>query len=376
MKELLFNACVYSQEKLWVFGDHDEFMCINLETKRGRFVNPIGVESCEIQRLGDWVVADDRYIYCLELERQELVRYSKEKGNCVCFRLPAVLYENWRDLLEFVLYENKVYIFSKCVPHLIVFDTLSEEFNIKDKLCERIQSEIYLKDDGSLCCAVRQNNYVYLFGNAQSGKVLKYHMEKESCEIKLLSEVIGDIQYGTIYKNEFYLLGDKAIYRWDGNSANVDRQYPIENKNKEFGRISVMKQKIILLPFLGNQIYMIDKVSGDISLFDCYPEDFAYVGRRNMKYAGHSENQSYLWYANRVGNYCLRIDKNNDKLEWLRFTPPSFEEEYNYYRSMGKNLLYEKDVDLEVLFAQERKVSAEKFSDENGRKIWEEIKNI
>lgn len=119
---------------------------------------------------------------------------------------------------------------------------------------------------------------------------------------------------------------NNTIYIYDrcGKLFVIDENNPYDLKTIDVppnkGIIELTEKSIVLLPATDcDDIYIINRNSYDIRVFDEYPENFAYLGPKEWTvFAPGIEWKNKIVFPLRSANYMLFIDKLNDEFIWKK----------------------------------------------------------
>lgn len=314
--KLQFSNCVWGDGKLYGFLQ-DGGWPVEIDPKT-REVSVIDLR-CEsvLPFQVDSLIYDEKKIYILELDGRRLLQYdvvSKE------FRCLYINYDgdSWGNFAMFTKQEEYIYIFPRKADNLIKID-LSKESIIREKI------SLSIGEDSYLSCAFRSGNKVVLIG--EKGETLwTYDLTSGGFTEKRIDENMETVIAASVFEDNAYLLGIKGgVYVCSTKNYSIKR---IRKSNQDiepytWGNITVTQKNIWLLPAFGDSIYVLDRGSLKESVLGEYPHDFSYIDLEgNGKYYGYGENQDTYFWAQRMGNYMLSIDKNSGRGEWVKLINP------------------------------------------------------
>ena len=86
----------------------------------------------------------------------------------------------------------------------------------------------------------------------------------------------------------------------------------------------------------------------DVKKINNWPKDIIFNNNRQKwsKFYGYCEDKKYYYFANRVINYYLRIDKQSGQFIWTKPQMPSLQEQIIYRVQDARDVLEEKDKSL------------------------------
>lgn len=327
-----FHSCVIYGEKMWFVSTQGILMkydCVNCHTD---IVVPENVhEICFGQIIDSMVIFEDK-IYFIEQDGSMLYEYDIVSNMCNSYQAPQVKMINWACYAGLYLYGDKIYLFTKDTMDIYCFD-------IRNKNFELIKS----KYDKSVSCSMQKEHIAYLVCDKS---IFCFNMKKRVFEEEYLFDN-GEINSITSYQDYLYLLTkENQVISWNMKTG---EKTILSDKNKEkdkFGSIFSTKNKLYLLPSLGNEIKIIDKLTNKISKGE-EPEDLEYKEIGWAKYWNYFETEDYAYFANRVANYMLRINKKKEDMEWLKMLVPSGDEtSYHKGRMYRNGFLLEENISL------------------------------
>lgn len=323
IEKLQFSNCVWGDGQLYGFLQ-DGGCPIAIDPKtwkvdvvdlRGESVLPVQVDS---------LIYDEKKIYILELDGRRLLQYDVvSKG----FRCLYINYDgdSWGNFVMFTKQGEYIYIFPRKAGNLFKID-LHKESIIREKI------NLSINENRCLSCAFRSGNKVVLIG--EKGESLWiYDLISGKFAEQSIEEKMETIVAASAFEDTAYLLGIKgSVYVCSTKNYSIRR---IRKCNQDIepytlGNITVTQKNIWLLPTLGDSIHILDRDSLKVNVFKEYPHDFSYIDLAgNSKYYGYGENQDTYFWAQRMGNYMLSIDKNSGQGEWIKLINPLKEDLYN-----------------------------------------------
>lgn len=367
MKNINFHTCIYKKGKLWFITDSEYFMNIDTSTGKFSFVNEF--KSIIYQQVTDSMIADEDYIYWVEQDGKRLFEYNIRNDECEIYLMPEVPMIKWSCFAAVCIRNHKIYFFAKYTNKLIVFNTKNKEFREKDELYNHIQNLDQNNQMPLIECFSQDKDEMYLFlpgGN----KIVKYNLDNENTEEIELTESLGKVQCAVWKHNIFYILNvDGEIRLFDRNFIKLKEIKCDTISNNSYGRIVLTDTKLFVLPALADKIQIVDLNHFKVETLDDYPDDFKYENKEWWKYIGYTENNQYIWIANRMSNYILRINKDTEQIEWWKVQAPSLEQESEYCSMIGKTQFMESETDIQLLFHMNHKNSTDQTSC-YGKNIW------
>ncbi len=211
--------------------------------------------------------------------------------------------------LYLCVYRGKLYMLHRNTMNLIIFDLDEENFTyIENKLPE------YLKNiETDVCSWLKDCLYIFCSNNQL---VIKFSLN----ELKILSinKIIKTAKfvYAVSKDSKIYILANNTIYQYDNDE--LYKLVGINNSEDILTKFCITDKKIWLLPGQGNNIYIYSLENASLHVLECYPNDYIYEKKYGWtKFNTWIEiNNEFIWLM-RVGNYSLRINKVDDKFEWI-----------------------------------------------------------
>ena len=184
-----------------------------------------------------------------------------------------------------------------------------------------------------------------------------------------------------IIDNSIYVLNSYGeVFLWIIGSDDVEKLIDLEKEKNYFGRFIVVKEKIIMLPKYGRDIYIYDLVSKKVSEYKEYPIDFQYRPQKGIwKYFEKCEDEKFYYFAMLLSNYMLCISKENASIKWEKILQPSLESLEAFFKNKNNLFLLERGLQLHnyILIIKKRFciTKRKKDLDDIGKNIWKKIKN-
>lgn len=333
MKNINFNSCVIADNKIWFISVQGYFMNYDYTKNVTHIVVPQNLAELEFKSVTDTMILNDKRIYFLEQDGKKLYEYDIATNYCHYYNMPKFEMSNWGCFAGIYLWNNKIYIFGKNAGRIYYFDTNTKDFmNVSNDNVRRVT------------CSARVNDKVYL---ANGDRVLSYSLSNEKYEevYKFDNEVITWMRGRG---NGIDILTQKDnVIEFD---AGMNRKIPIytpQNSSKMYVRACITNNKLFLLPNgLGSErVCVVEKETGNVNFAE-QPEDLIYREIGWSKYSGYCEDQDKVWFANRVSNYFLSIEKKSGKVKWVKIPSPSLEDISLYLKKSNNRIIKEEEVEL------------------------------
>lgn len=332
-----FSICQYA-DKLWFVSTARYFMSINKLTGEAAFVHWIERQPWEKQSalLGAMFEYEGK-IYWIGQDKQDLHEYNIVNNEYTHWTLPEIRAVDLKSCADIFLYKGKLWVCRKLAPYIVTIDLHEKKCELYPKLCGKQNGGYDVHGDLQIKFFVQTKRWLYVF--REQNMVMKLDLCDFLCEyITTPEELSGAIN--VVWANEaFYVLTkDRTVYLWDEKLNTIEKIYHCSDERQTFGRMGVTKHRIFLLPHMSEQIIVIDLTNGKKAEQVKYPEDFQYAEFDVGKYGKCVEDEEYIWYANRCGNYVLRIDKQREELEWIKIGMPSIYEEWYFRKDEGEKI--------------------------------------
>ena len=185
------------------------------------------------------------------------------------------------------------------------------------------------------------NDLIWLF-TKNSNNIYSYNLKNKKM-MKNTTNIIFDDWFNVALIDEriFVLDKNKILYLFDEKNFQFSKFLEFKVKD-DIGKIISAGNKIITLPNLGNSIYIIDKKTNDISVYNEYPKDFSYIGNSLWsRYSKYKKIEDVYIFAKRSGNYVLFINSKTGEFIWKKPEFPSKDEILKYKYFLGENPIIE-----------------------------------
>ena len=348
MRKLNFNSCVYHDGLLWFVTQEGFFMKMDVVTLKTSYVplEPFGKRlPCVIDRM---MIIQEK-IYWINQFGTEVVEYDMKHNDLKEYYMPKMEVQDWACVAAVATSENKILIYSRHAPGLITFDLLRKTFEVTNQLYEELSKTIIIQDNDYWYTSTEKNKELYLFRKNDSyvGKIQM--AEGEQGILRFDCDILG-VRQGVWKDDKLYTLCQTGtVYEWDENLRLKRIIYDCGNNKNDFSRIIVLDDKMFMLPICSKKILEINLNNLEINAYSDFPEDLLYENNDWCRYTGYDENLESVWFANRSGNYILKIDKIKQKIVWERFLLPDSEGEASFFSKQGIFTFTESDVDINVL---------------------------
>lgn len=390
-KYFLFPTCVVEKELLYSIT-HNNCIIEKMDLKNNKVIcidNPDGYNSKEWSG-ADNILLYNQKIYFFEQNGKRIMEYSvtDKKTRYFDLNLQAYLYFNYAYC---TIWDNRIYIFPSFINEIIIVDLQTGKIMKKEKFCDDLYY-IFNKEKINcipgtdlnfpyrlFSCGCQVKNTIWIF-TEKSQKVIKFDLLTEKIEQYILPRMIKGCVHAVWKNKKFYLLSlEGFVYVWKYEKNEIEMLYD-EKKNCQypyFHRIAVTDKNIWLIPFFGDDIYIVDKMTKKYSFYNEYPKDFCYFGGyERCRFYGYSEDKNNYYFAMHSANYLLIIDKLTGKEKWIKPINPTMQEMQKYYmKNYGSNFNeYEWKLKNYLKFSLSKKNIQDNSS--IGNLIWENMFNL
>jgi len=333
--------CIEYNGKLYFMTEPEaHFIELDYMDNRMRYVhtyNNISMNSVNI----DLAVRIGNYGYFLEREGNYFIEYDFLSSKKKMYKINC--HREVDGNYAFVTsYKNQLIICTRELGKLIVFDSnkkISQIIKYPD--CEK---------DVCFVCGCKYENIIYLL--AESGeKILTYDCEKGQFEsFKLKGLQSGKVIDCACNANQIFVLTRyNEMYEIDIRTW-IKKHICFSLKTNEFEvrRILMLKDNVLIMPGQGKNFYLYNLKEKDVKKINNWPKDIIFNNNRQKwsKFYGYCEDKKYYYFANRVINYYLRIDKQLGQFIWTKPQMPSLQEQIIYRVQDARDVLEEKDKSL------------------------------
>ncbi len=381
MKEekFLFSNCTFMNNELF-FVEIQSGLLAKMHPINGDIAYCDEMEGYII-KFGDVIDFISSYqgkIYALETSGKNLVIFDLANSRCQ-YRELNCCYQAWGNFAAFERYGSFYYIFPRHEKK--VFRVNTNDYEITE-----VVHGLNGIDKPQCCC--RTGNTIWIV--PENGEVIgEYHLADGKMKVYGLKAVIENAVDTVFMNGNLYILNQFGlIYRWDTEQKEVQKITAMETEHlveKSVCRMISAGNKLIVFPSLGEDIRILDLVTGEMEIYQDYPADFCYQELRWSKYYRNCEDENYYYLAMRSGNYLLKVCKADGRLLWIKPAIPSREEKMKIrnplmekkiysYASSGNLIFNESDVEIVSLAKTALVRDHMKSKDCIGKKIYERIK--
>lgn len=358
MKSVNFHSCLEVNNKIWFLSVEGYLMNLDCTTFESKIVFPFNMQQWYFKQVINDMIALNNKIYFVEQEGSRIYEYDIQSNYCNFYSISNVMPVNGACFSGIHLYCDEIYLFSRLSDTVFCFHTINKTFrsivgNLKIITTHsiRVENKVYLYGEKIVCFDMVRNQFLY---DCNPGEDYIFWMQE--------------------FQNQLYILTKNKISIWDEMSNESKIVYDMNGDIGELGIFFITRNKIFLLLNLIKDILVIDRQSGTISN-DVPPADLFYIEKGWSKYWGYTQNEKYIWVANRSSNQIICIDKKTETIKWNKLKNPKEREKIPYINLIENMLLDEKEFSIEeyILFC------GKKFEIDNdnkifGKKIWDMIR--
>ena len=337
VERIQFLTCVKKGDDIYFptrYGNY--YMKLNLLTKRTEYID-FKIDNEEVSLgIADYIDMennvifqfnlDGRYVLLLDLDLKQIKKIDVDCQS-----------KSWGNYLFCTHYEEKLFIFTMYKHTIVIINLKDDQVVYDDKICKYIRENNL--PDLSVACKV--NNQIWLFSN-DGKKAVSYNLSTHKEKWYELSLKLKQCRH-CIYRNKkFYILDNQGnVYVWDKKQEYLLFSVP-NAKQEEYGRIIATDKNLIMLPALGESIYIYDFLKKKIECNINYPLDFKYsTESRLSKYYGFCEDENNYFFAMRLSNYLLKIKKKDGAIEWINPMIPDLQETIDRCKHYSMNTYLE-----------------------------------
>lgn len=352
MRRKLFSACAIDRNTLYCVT-HNNKIIKKIDVINGKTEYIDNLEECGLININnvDYLLFANNKLYLFDQSGRGIAEYSLTDKRVRYFELDYQSYLFW-NYISGAIYENKLFIFpSFCdeVTKIELNSGLIKRKRILDFATNYAFNEryVYCDTDNKNClplklfsCGCQVGKYMWIFSETQSFAIC-YDLSSEQSEIYYLPAYILGCIHAVYHGGIFYLLNLSGnIYSWNSNNNEIkllfdnsgDCLYP------QSLYIAVSNKRIWLIPFYGEQIYVINIDNGERQLYNNYPDDFSYNGENGWsRFYGYCEDKNNYYFAMHSSNYILIIDKSMGKERWVEPVDINLDQEAKYHMKKFKN---------------------------------------
>lgn len=373
-----WSGVVYAN-KLWFVSNKYDFMCMDVKTGYTEYVDWKQYQEKETYVVTDKMMVYRTSIYWVDSYKRYVHEYNQESNEY--HKYPVMEIPNADIHNEYIigmyLYMDAIWFFFKSIKQIVKFDLTKKKWVTYSKQYDRPKDNDNERNEKINRYSAQVDDKVYLFQNG--GKLLKLNLNTFEHEWVVLPGELSEIVRAIWRDNCFYILTHTGnVYIWNERTGSVKEIYCCQGGECPFGTMAVTEHKVFLLPNQTEEILIVDlQNQNKVKQAEC-PTDLQYVDSIYAKYSQYTEDSIYIWFDNRRSNYILRINKENEQIEWIKPQLPTVQEEWTHGRKRNKDfVLYEEKESLKHLIEMQRQDNQRADSDKNtGILIWNALINM
>lgn len=385
-ERLLFSNCILSGNQLWYVSNQGYLMYMDMSTGKVSYAGIENKDNWVKHSMSDPMFAHEGCLYWVDQFGMAVHEYCIRLKKYYLYELPAT------ERLEtcyagIFMYAGKIYMFPKKTPGLIIFDLDKKEISVQSSLYEDFWARERKKKNLTLYYAVQNQNFVYVFLTDME-TVWEVDVRNGKYRILRMKQKVQNISSVIYINNLMHILDlNGNVYTWNIENDEFFCIFECKTGGLSFSRMIATENKLFMLPNMSEKILIMNLKYKTVLEADNYPDDLQYREINWSKYWGYTENEQYVWFATRISNYMLVINKEKEKIEWKKMIPPTSREEYDFCKSvkrlqqkrMQQAVLQEREYGLPYLLCmisekQGEKLEWGKGKGSVGKSIWQAIK--
>lgn len=339
---LLFSSCVLIEGNIYAVTNIGGFP-IRISLTDGRMECIDELVKNDLLNTVD-IIVDDNEIYVLEQDGNRMMRINTENEDCRYYNISCQK-NPWGNYAAYAKYENYIYIFPKCIDHIVKVnletDSITQESGLYTEVREQYKDMARMEDFEYFSYGKMFEGTMWLFRKGER-EVFAYDMRTENwrsyCMPLKVDHCVDVKKEGTL----FYILSSEGkIYTWNAEKDEMRLWADCSNEidNSTFVRLVLTNKRIVVLPSRANDIYLISKENGEKTVYRDYPEGFEYCSSDVWaKYWDCCEDENNYYFAMRSSMFILCINKEEGELKWIEMILPPDEKILGRYVEQEKVL--------------------------------------
>ena len=367
-KKYKFSSGVVINNSMYFFTERENvLMEMDLRSLKIKYSKKFVDCNRELVSGTDSLRSLDNRIFRLDLSGKYLEEFSLEEKKYKKVEI-NINDKDWGNFVAVEVMEPFIYIFPRWRKEVIKISLNSYEVET-----------IFLKKNqikfNGYSTAYRDGNKIWLFETGNKNVEI-FDMEKDMSIKSNLPDEIQDCISVCKGENALYILTSyNQIYIWkqDEEVCNLMWRGKECYKSKKYFRDMILIQKnLILLPFWGIDVVIVNCEDNKDWVYITYPKDFTYDIIKGGKYLNRFEDNNCFYYPMRVSNYIMKINKNNGRISWEKPEVPSEEEQCEFWK-LQKSLFPEimEDNLSKIIFGENLRKKEEANNKKIGYIIWE-----
>ncbi len=337
-KRIGFWSNVIYADKLWFVSNKHDFMCIDVKTGNTEYVDWIECRKREIHVVTDKMMVYKSSIYWVDSYKNYVHEYNPEKNDYHKYSMIEIQDADIHNeyITGMYIYKDVMWFFLRSIPQIVKFNLNQKKWETYSIQYSKQENDNSDRNEKVNRCSVQAGDKVYLFQNG--GKLLIFNLNTFDHKWVVLPNELFEVNRAIWKDNCFYILTHIGnVYIWNERTGLNKKIYHCQDKSCPFGTIAVTEHKVFLLPNQTEKILIVDlQKQNEIKQAEC-PTDLRYDESIYAKYAQYTEDSSYIWFDNRSSNYILRINKENEQIEWIKPQLPTVLEEWTHGRKQDND---------------------------------------
>lgn len=339
MEKLLFCDCTYHDGNLYFFSSQNGLLAkLDEKSKKVSYLPTIVEETYGRASSIDILESYRNKLYALKTAGDGLIEYDLKTDTYQCYD-PECAENPWGNFILMTEYNSKIFLFTRTRDVIKIF-------NCDDKRFTTVEHDF---EERTYYCGIRVDDVVWLF--PKDGEHI--------VSFDLASETMQSYESHVKFENAVSCYeDDKKIYVLSGNGDvrffHTDTlelsSFRIAKEPEQMGRIIVTGKNVILLPSLGDNIVVINKVSGSEKNYEDYPEEFKYQAHPTWsKYYGYCKDEKNIYVAMRSANHIMVINADSGEISWKNPTIVKEAEKLIFLKEREKLRFTEHSISLETI---------------------------
>ena len=309
IKETFFSSCIVDKDNLYFFSD-GTFKPIkyNLNTNIAEYLVADDHLSDFQNGNPEKVFLYEDYIFVVKNTGDEIIRISLKDRSTDIVQIGAS-YLQTDNFALITLFKNTILCFCRTISKVIIMDC--ESLEVKEQ-------ELISVSEGGYKIGSVYEDYVYLFPKSGDAFLL-YDLDKKTYRQKHLGENLDCVSNIAVANMYLYILERSGkLSAFNRNSYELIKSVKV-GKKAEYGFIATCSRGLVLLPSIGEDIKIVDSLLDTFYVYSEYPSDFFYKEvSGKSKFFFPTEDDNYFYFAKRLANYILEVDKDNGELIWIK----------------------------------------------------------
>lgn len=300
MKNINFHTCTKVGNKLWFITLDGYLMSYSITEKKSEVM--VLKNDYQFGHVTDNMIYYCGSIYFTKQDGSLLYEYRLSENCYYYYEMPELQMINWETFSGIYLIDDFIYFFTKTSERVIVFDTNSK------KIAEERTDFL-----SPLNCSVKIDDSIYF---SCEKKIIQYNIKEHD----FVKEYNVDfyVKWMTSYDSQLYLVSaDNCIYIYDMDACAELLIYNNLSKNQTISRFFITENYYYIFPSTVGDYILINKEDKNIKKIKL-PQDLIYQDVSWGKYLGYFEDGNEIWLANRMCNYAVYIDKNNEEVNFYK----------------------------------------------------------